>query len=37
MKCNATLEDLPHKMREGAISNWHAGDITKWRLHTNGA
>jgi hypothetical protein len=20
-------------MREDAISNWHAGDITKWRLH----
>lgn len=26
---------LPRKRREGAVSNGHAGDITKWRLQSN--
>ena len=24
-------------MREGDISNWHTGDITKWRLQRDAA
>jgi hypothetical protein len=27
MKCNATSEDVPRKMKEGAISNWHGATL----------